>query len=115
MKMRHFYLRQLVRITTFAVVLAVAVLVGVAVSVASALLGHEILVLIYGEDLSVIDGTLPIFAAVALSYLAGIVAGLAALVVGWRRLVRGPWPDRAGSTVVTCARRPSGRRSMRRR
>ena len=88
--MRHVYMRYLIRAARFAVVLAVAVLVGVAVSVGSALLGHEILVLLYGEDLNVIDDTPPMFAAVALAYLAGIVAGLVVLVVGWRRFVRAP-------------------------
>ena len=37
-----------------------------------------------------IDDTPPMFAAVALAYLAGIVAGLVVLVVGWRRFVRAP-------------------------
>lgn len=87
--MGHVYLRHLVRATKFGVVLAVAVLVGVAVSIGSALLGHEILVLIYGEDLNVIDDTPPMFVAVALAYVTGIVAGLLVLVVGWRRFVRG--------------------------
>lgn len=89
----------LIRAAKFAVVLALAVLVGVAVAVASALLGHEILVLVYGDDLSVIDDTLPMITAVWTSYLAGIVAGLVVLVVGWRRFVRGPRPV-AGSQQV---------------
>ena len=53
------------------------------------MLGHEVLVLIYGEDLSVIDDTLPMITAVWGSYLVGILAGLLVLVVGWRRFVRG--------------------------
>lgn len=87
--MRHVYLRHVVRATKFGVVLAVAVLVGVAVSMGSALLGHEILVLIYGDDLNVIDDTPPMFVAVALAYVNGTVAGLLVLIVGWRRSVRG--------------------------
>jgi hypothetical protein len=85
MKVKH-----LLRAATFAVVLAVAVVVGVAVAFGSALLGHETLVLVYGGDLSVIDDTLPMVTAVWTSCLAGIVAGLVVLVVGWRRFVRGP-------------------------
>lgn len=80
----------LVRVAKFAAVLGVAVIVGVAVTIASALVGHEILVLIYGEDLAPIDDTLPMIAAVAFDYLAGIVAGLVVLVAGWRRFVRAP-------------------------
>lgn len=84
--------KHLIRAAKFAVVLGVAVLTGVAVAFASALLGHEILVLLYGDDLSVIDDTLPMIAAVWTSYLAGIVAGLVVLVVGWGRFVRGARP-----------------------
>jgi O-antigen/teichoic acid export membrane protein len=79
----------LVRTVRFAIVLAVAVLVGLAATIACAVLGHEVLVLIYGEDLSVIDDTLPMVTAVLRSYLVGVVTGLLALVVGWRRFVRG--------------------------
>lgn len=85
MKMKH-----LVQAARFAVILAVAFVIGVAVAFGSALLGHEILVRLYGEDLFVIDDTLPMITAVWGSYLAGIVAGLVVLVVGWRRFVRGP-------------------------
>lgn len=87
--MRHVRRRRLGRATTLAVLLAVAVLVGLAATTASALLGHEILVLIYGDDLSPIDDTLPMITTVWGSYLVGIVAGLLVLVVGWRRFVRG--------------------------
>lgn len=83
-------MKHLVHAARFAVVLAVAVVIGVAVTIGSALLGHEILVRLYGEDLSVIDDTLPMITTVWGSYLAGIVAGLVILVVGWRRFVRGP-------------------------
>lgn len=72
----------------FAVVLGIAVIAGVAVALASALIGHEVLVLRYGEDLSVIDDTLPMIVAVWTSYSAGILAGIFVLVVGWRRFVR---------------------------
>lgn len=89
----------LIRAAKFAVVLGVAVLVGVAVVVAAALLGHEILVLVYGDDLSVIDDRLPMITAVWTGYLAGIVAGLVVLVGGWRRLARRPRPV-AGSQQV---------------
>lgn len=90
----------LIRAAKFAVVLGVAVLVGVAVVFASALLGHEILVRLYGDDLSVIDDTLPMITAVWTAYFAGIVAGLVVLIVGWRRFVRAPRPV-AGSQQVT--------------
>ena len=73
-----------------AVVLGIAWFVGLAVAVASAMVGHEILVLRYGDDLNGIGGTPPMFAAV--SWLAGIVSGLVALVVGWRHLVTGRSP-----------------------
>lgn len=87
--MRHVYIRHLVRATKLAVVLGIAVLVGLAAVTACAVLGHEVLVLIYGEDLSAIDDTLPMITAVWTSYLVGIVAGLLVLVGGWRRFVRG--------------------------
>jgi hypothetical protein len=86
--MRHVYLR-LIHAIKFAVVLMVAVLVGVAAAAACALFGHEVLVLIYGEDLSVIDDTLPMITAVWASYLVGIAAGLLVLVGGWRQFMRG--------------------------
>ena len=79
----------LIRAARFLAVLAVAVLAGVALTIGSALLGHALLVLIYGEDLSPIHDTLPMITAVWGSYLVGIVAGLVVLVVGWRRFVRG--------------------------
>lgn len=50
--------------------------------------GHEVLVLVYGQDLSPIDDTLPMIVAVWTAYLAGILTGLSVLVLGWRRLVR---------------------------
>lgn len=87
--MHHVRLRHLVPAMTLAAVLAIAVLVGVAAAMGSALLGHEVLVQIYGEDLSVIDDTLPMITAVWGSYLVGVLAGLLVLVVGWRQFVRG--------------------------
>lgn len=80
----------LARAAKFVVVLAVAVLAGLAVALGWALVGHEVLVFVYGQDLNRIDDTPPMFVAVASAYLAGIVAGLVALVVGWRRFVRRP-------------------------
>ena len=71
------------------VVLAIAWIVGLAVAVVWATVGHEILVLRYGDDLNSIDDTLPMFAAVGGAYLAGIVSGLIALVLGWRHFVTG--------------------------
>jgi hypothetical protein len=61
-----------------AVVLAIAWFVGLAVAVASAMVGHRILAQPYGDDRA--------------AYLAGIVSGIVALVVGWRHLVAGPSP-----------------------
>jgi hypothetical protein len=86
-------MKHLVHAAAIAVVLALAVAIGLAVTIGSAVLGHEILVLIYGEDLSDIDGTLPMITAVLGSYLVGVVAGVVALVVGWRRFVRGSRPS----------------------
>jgi hypothetical protein len=75
-----------------AVVLGIAWFVGLAAAVASAVLGHEILVLRYGDDLNTIDDTLPGFLAVSAAWLIGIVSGLVALVVGWRHVVMGRSP-----------------------
>lgn len=72
----------------FGVVVLAATVLGLAVAMGVAMLGHEVLVLRYGEDLAPIDDTLPMFVAVACAYLAGIVSGLLTLVVGWRRFVR---------------------------
>ncbi len=71
------------------VVLGIAWFVGLAVAVASAMVGNQILVLRHGDDLNS-NGTPPMLAAAA--WLAGIVSGLVALVVGWRQLVTGPSP-----------------------
>ena len=80
----------LVRATRFAIVLAIAVVAGVGVTIGSALLGHEVLVLVYGENLAPIDDTLPMDVGVAFSYLAGILSALIVLTLGWRRFVRRP-------------------------
>ena len=85
-------MNHLIRAFKVAVVLGIAWFVGLAVAVAWAVVGHQILVLRYGDDLNSIDDTLPMFAAVWAAYLAGIVSGLVALVVGWRHLVTGRSP-----------------------
>jgi hypothetical protein len=82
----------LTRVFKVAVMLVIATIVGFAVAVASAVVGHEILLLRYGDDLNSIDDTLPMLIAVGAAYLAGIVSGLVALVVGWRHVVTGRSP-----------------------
>ena len=84
--------KHLIRSAQVAAALGVAILTGVAVAFSAALLGHELLVMVYGDDLSVIDNTLPMIATVWTSYVVGILAGLIVLVVCWRRFVRGPRP-----------------------
>ena len=72
-----------------AAVIVIAIGVGLAVAVAAALFGHEVLVAIYGEEgIAAIDDTMPMLVAVSSAYLAGFVAGLAVIVMGWRRVVR---------------------------
>ena len=82
----------------FAVLVAVALMVGIAVAVACALLGHQILVLTVGEaNIAAIDESLPMYFLVACTYLAAIVAGLLVFVAGWRRFLRrSRIPDRDG-------------------
>ena len=82
--------RHMVRAATFAVVLAVAVIVGVAATTGVALLGHGVLVLAYGDDLAAIDDTFPMVVAVRGAYLTGTLSGLVVLVLGWKRVVRRP-------------------------
>lgn len=84
-------MNHLTRAFRVAVVLGIAWFVGLAVAVAFAMVGHAILDLRSGDDLNRIDDTLPMFATSA-AWLAGIVAGLVALVVGWRQVVTGPSP-----------------------
>ena len=88
-------LNHLSRAFKIAVALAIASIIGLAVAVVAAMVGHEILVLRYGDDLYSIDDTPPMFAAVLASYLAGIVSGLVALVVGWRHFVTARSPGRS--------------------
>jgi hypothetical protein len=80
----------LVRAMKFVGVLAVAIAVGVAVTIGCAWLSHNVLVLAYGEDLAPIDDTLPMVVALWTAYLAGILTGLAVVVLGSRRLVLRP-------------------------
>lgn len=81
---------RLVRAARFAIVLGVAALAGVAVTIGSALLGHVVLVMVYGEDLAPIDDTLPMLVAAGGAYVAGSVSALVVAVLGWRRFVRHP-------------------------
>lgn len=82
--------RSLLRIVKLGVVLLVAAAIGFAVAMGVAMVGHVVLVRLYGEDLFLIDDSPPMFIAVACAYLAGIGAGVLALVIGWRRFVRRP-------------------------
>lgn len=82
--------RSLLPIAKLGVVLVVAIVLGFAVAIGVALIGHEVLVRVYGEDLSLIDDTPPMFLAVASSYLAGLVSGVLVVLIGWRRFVRSP-------------------------
>ena len=78
----------LVRTARLVLVLAIAVLAGVAVTFAFALLGHGILVLIFGENLAPIDDTPPMIVSVWTSYLAGALSAIVILALGWGRFVR---------------------------
>lgn len=78
----------LVRAAKLIFVLILGLFAGAAVAFAFALLGHEILVLMYGQDLAPIDDTPPMIGVVWASYLAGIVSALVVLAIGWRRFVR---------------------------
>jgi hypothetical protein len=78
----------LVQVGKLIVVLVVAGTVGMVMALVVALLGHEVLVRLYGENLAPIDDTPPMVFAVWASYLAGAASGLLVLVVGWRRLAR---------------------------
>lgn len=79
----------LIRAAGLAVVLGTAVVVGLGAAVGTALLGHEVLTAVYGEEgIPAIDDTLPMLVAVGSAYLAGLVAGLAVLVIVWRRFFR---------------------------
>ena len=78
----------LVGAARFVLVLAFAVLAGVAITFAFAVLGHEVLVRLYGEDLAPIDDTFPMTIAVWTSCLVGAVSAVVILALGWRRFVR---------------------------
>jgi hypothetical protein len=69
--------------------IAVAILAGAAVAMATAVPGHEFLVLTVGEGgIPAIDDTPLMFALVAGAYLAGGISGMTVLVFGWARYVR---------------------------
>lgn len=79
----------LVRTIGFVLFVAVAIGVGIAVTMGGALLGHEFLVLNVGEEgIAAIDDTPLMFAVVAGAYLAGAISGLAVLAYGWIRFIR---------------------------
>lgn len=80
--------KHLIRAAAFMGLAGIAVLVGLAATFTCALVGHWILVLFYGEDLSNIDDTLPMIAAVWTSYLVGVAVGLSVVALGWRRFIR---------------------------
>ena len=70
-----------------AAVIAIAAVAGFAAALLVALVGHEVLVAVYGEEgIPAIDDTLPMFVAVTSTYLAGFLAGLAVTFLGWRRV-----------------------------
>lgn len=77
-----------VQVGRLIIVLAAAGIVCVAVALASALIGHELLVRIYGENLAHIDDTLPMILAVWTAYLAGGLSAVAVVALGWRQFVR---------------------------
>lgn len=91
----------LTRTFKVAVVLGIAWFIGLAAAVAAAVVGHVVLVLRYGDDLNSIDDTLPMFVAIWAAYLAGIVSGVVALVVGWRHLVMGRSPGASRRLVYS--------------
>lgn len=79
----------LVRAVRLVILIAVACGVGIAVTMAAALLAHQILVLWVGEaGIPAIDDTPLMFALAAGVYLAGGISGLAALAYGWVRFIR---------------------------
>jgi hypothetical protein len=77
------------RASRFTLVLGMAIGVGFAVTMGAALVGHEVLVRLYGEEgIAAIEDTPPMFVAVLVAYVAGFLAGLVVLIAGWRRLLR---------------------------
>ena len=79
---------RVIQVGRLVIVLVAAALVGVAVVFAMAIIGHELLVRIYGENLAPIDDTLPMILAVWTSYIAGGLCALVVVALGWRRFVR---------------------------
>ena len=79
---------RVVQVGRLIIVFAAAALVGVSVAFASAFIGHEVLVRIYGENLAPIDDTIPMILAVWTAYLAGGLSAVAVTALGWRRFVR---------------------------
>ena len=70
-------------------VAATAIVAGIAIAIGTALIGHQVLVAAYGEaGIAAIDDTPPMFIAVATTYVAGFLTGLAIMFVGWRRVLR---------------------------
>jgi hypothetical protein len=81
-----------------AALLGVAILAGVGGVVASAIVGHELLVIRYGENLAAIDDTLPMILVVRTSLLVGVASGVLVLAVGgWRFVRRRPPPPDSGA------------------
>lgn len=71
------------------VLVAVAIVVGGAVAMGAALLGHQFLVLAVGEEgIPAIDDTPLMFALVTGAYVAGGVSGVAVVAYGWMRFIR---------------------------
>jgi hypothetical protein len=72
-----------------AILLAVAILAGVAVFFACALVGREVLMWRYGENLAGIDDTLPMILAVRTSVLVSVASAVLVLAAtSWRFLLR---------------------------
>jgi hypothetical protein len=77
-----------------AILLAVAILAGVAVFFACALVGREVLMWRYGENLAGIDDTLPMILAVRTSVLVSVASAVLVLAAtSWRFLLRPARPD----------------------
>ena len=80
--------QRLVLVGRLIVVLTIAALAGVVMTITVALIGHEILVRMFGDDLASIERTLPWIVALGSSYVAGMISALVVGAVAWRRLVR---------------------------
>jgi hypothetical protein len=79
---------RVIQVGRLIIALAASAVVGIAVAFASALIGHELLVRIYGENLAPIDDTLPMMLAVWTAYAASALSAVGVAAVGWRRFVR---------------------------